>query len=113
MADLGELYTFSQSVTNAAGTLTDPTSIEFWLREEIDGTELQWILTPPSTPVLVPAGFVLIARSGVGLFSVAYTTRKPERVTGQWRAPGFVLVNPPETLLVRHSIISGIEPQVT
>jgi len=110
MADLGESHTFSQSVTNPSGTLANPTTLEFWLREEIDGTELQWVLSPSA----FPAGFVAMATGGTGLFSVAYRTRKPERVTGQWRLTGdFILVNAPETLLVRHSLISGIEPQTT
>jgi hypothetical protein len=113
MADLGELHTFTQTFNTAAGALVDPASVVFWLREEVDGTELQWILTPPATAVLTPAGFAAISRTSIGLFTVAYTTRKPERVTGQWIGAGTVLVNPPETLLVRHSIISGIEVQST
>jgi hypothetical protein len=113
MADLGELHTFTQTFTNASGTATDPASVVFWLREEIDGTELKWILTPPATVVLTPAGFSDISRTSTGIFTVAYTTRKPERVTGQWIGAGTVLTNPPETLLVRHSIISGIETQNT
>lgn len=110
MADLGELYTFTQLTTNAAGTAANPTTIEFWLREEVDGTELQWTFSP----AVFPTGFTAMANPSTGTFTVAYTTRKPERVTGQWRLTGaFILVNPPETLLVRHSIISAIEPQTT
>ncbi len=104
--EIGELYTFSQQVTNAAGTLANPTTIEFWLREEVDGTELQWILAPST----FPSGFAAMATAGTGLFSVAYNTRKPERVTGQWRITGsFILVNPAETVFVRHSGIVAID----
>jgi hypothetical protein len=114
MADLGELHTFTQKFTTSAGVDADPVVVDFWLREEVDGTELQWSVTGATGAVLLtPAGFSAMVKDSVGDFHVDYTTRKPERVTGQWIGAGTVLVNPPETLLVRHSLISGIEPQVT
>jgi hypothetical protein len=39
---LGTRYTFTKVFLNDAGTATDPTTVKFYLREHIDGTELEW-----------------------------------------------------------------------
>jgi hypothetical protein len=51
--DLGSSHPFSVTFENSSGTATDPTaSVRFLLREEVDGTELEW--TYNAAPVAGP-----------------------------------------------------------
>lgn len=109
--DLGETYSFIQKFTTSAGVDTDPTIVRFWLREHIDGTELEWTYTTSGGATTSPTGFSnVIVRDSAGDFHIDITPRKAERHTGQWVGSGTVLVHPPETLFVRHSLIVALEP---
>lgn len=114
-ASLGNRYTFSApTFTTANGTATDPTTVKFYLREEIDGTELEW--TYNASPVAgthYPVGMQPIVRVSAGLFTVAYDTRKPERVTGLFVGTGVVYGATQLTLFVRHVELSLLDPPST
>ncbi len=108
--EIGELYSFVQKFTTSAGVDADPSLVEFWLREEVDGTELQWTFTNPGLVTTSPTGFSsVIVRDSAGDFHLDFNARKPERLTAQWRGVGTVLVFPPETVFVRHSGIVAID----
>lgn len=107
--NLGQLIVFSVKFLDAAGADVDPASVEFWLREEIDGTELHWILTPPATVVLTPTGMNDITRDSAGDFHVNFIARKPERITVQWIGATAVTVIPAQqAVFVRHSGITAL-----
>jgi hypothetical protein len=108
--EIGEVHRFSQKFTDAAGADADPVFVEFWLREGVDGTELQWTYTTIGPVTTSPAGFSsIIAKDSVGDFHLDFNARKPERLTGHWVGVGTVLVNAPETVFVRYSGISAID----
>jgi hypothetical protein len=108
--EIGELHTFSQKFTTSAGVDADPATVEFWLREGIDGTELQWTITNPGLVTTSPTGFSsVIVRDSAGDFHLDFNARKPERLTGHWVGVGTVLVNAPETVFVRYSGIFAID----
>ncbi len=109
--DLGDSHTFVQKFTTTAGVDADPTTVFFYLREEIDGTELEWSMTGATGVVIAtPAGMNPIVKDSAGDFHVVFTPRKPERHTAQWSGAGTVLVHKAETLFVRHSPITLLEP---
>lgn len=111
MIEIGELYVFTQKFTTAAGVDADPTLVEFWLREGIDGTELQWTMTGATgVAVTTPTGMNALVKDSVGDFHLNFNARKPERISAQWVGAGTVLVFPPETVFVRHSSIAALEP---
>lgn len=111
MIEVGELKVFTQKFTTSAGVDADPTLVEFWLREEIDGMELQWTMTGATgVAVTTPAGMNPLVKDSVGDFHLNFSARKPERITGQWVGAGTVSVFPPETVFVRHSLITALEP---
>ena len=108
--NLGQLIVFSVKFLDAAGADVDPTTVEFWLREEVDGTELHWILTPPATVVQTPAGMNAITRDSAGDFHVNFIARKPERITVHWIGSTAVTVRPAQDVVyVRHSGIVAID----
>lgn len=108
---VGELKTFTQKFTTVAGVDADSAFTEFWLREEWDGTELQWTYTLSGAVTTSPAGFSsVIVRDSEGDYHLDFNARKPERITAQWKAAGVVQVFPPETVFVRHSLINALEP---
>lgn len=109
--EFGETYTAVQKFTTSAGVDTDPTVVRLWLREEIDGTELEWTYTTSGAVTTSPTGFSnVIVRDSAGDFHLDITPRKAERHTVQWVGAGTVLVHGPETLFVRHSLIEALEP---
>ena len=111
MIELGELKTFTQKFTTTAGVDADPTVVELWLREGIDGTELRWTYTTIGAVTTSPTGFTsVIVRDSAGDFHLDFNARKPERLTAQWVGTGTVSVHPPETVFVRHSEIAALEP---
>jgi hypothetical protein len=105
---LGNRHSFaSPTFATSAGTATDPTVVKFYLREEVDGTELEWTYNAsPTSGTHYPVGMQPIVRASAGVYSVAYDSRKPERVTGMWVGTGTVYNATQETLFVRHP---GIE----
>lgn len=109
---LGNRHTFtSPTFATSAGTATDPTVVKFYLREHVDGTELEW--TYNASPVAgthYPVGMNAVVRVSAGLYTVAYDSRKPERVTGFWVGTGTVFVAQQETLFVRHAESATIDP---
>lgn len=109
---LGNRYTFtSPTFQTSAGTATDPTTAtKFYMREEIDGTELEWTYNAaPVAGTHYPVGMQPIVRVSAGLFTVAYDTRKPERVTGLWVGTGTVFDAVQQTLFVRHVEIGFLD----
>lgn len=108
---LGDRYTFScPTFATAAGTATDPTTVKFYLREEIDGTELEWTYNAaPTAGTHYPVGMQPIVRASAGVFSVAYDSRKPERVTGLFVGTGTVYGSTQLTLFVRHVEIGFLD----
>jgi len=109
---LGNRYTFtSPTFQTSAGTATDPTvATKFYLREEIDGTELEWTYAAsPTAGTHYPVGMQPLVRVSAGLFTLAYDTRKPERVTGLWVGTGTVFDAVQQTLFVRHVEIGFLD----
>ncbi len=109
---LGNRHTFtSPTFQTSAGTATDPTVTKFYLREEVDGTELEWTYNAsPTAGTHYPVGMQPIARTSAGLYTVAYDSRKPERVTGMWVGTGVVYDATTETLFVRHAPLAMLDP---
>ncbi len=111
---LGTLHTFAHVFVNGAGSPTDPTVVKFYLREEVDGTELEW--TYAAVPVAgtdYPVGMNPIVRNGAGDFEVDYIARKPERVSAFFLGTGAVADGAPSTLFVRHASIAILDPPST
>lgn len=107
---LGTSYTFTFHVEDSSGADADPTAVYFWLREWIDGTELQWTFNAaPTEGTHYPVGMNPIVKDSAGDYSLIYVTRKPERNTGFWQGIGSVYYTKPETLFVRHSEIEAVE----
>lgn len=108
---LGNRHTFtSPTFATSAGTATDPTVVKFYLREEVDGTELEWTYNAsPTSGTHYPVGMQPVVRVSAGLFTVAYDSRKPERVTGMWVGTGTVYDAAQETLFVRHAPIEFLD----
>lgn len=109
---LGNRYTFSSpTFQTSAGTATDPTTVKFYMREHVDGTELEWTYNAsPTAGTHYPVGMQPIVRASAGVYSVAYDSRKPERVTGFWVGTGTVYDAVMETLFVRHAELALIDP---
>jgi hypothetical protein len=109
---LGNRHSFaSPTFATSAGTATDPTVVKFYLREHVDGTELEWTYNAtPTEGTHYPTGMQPIVRASAGVYSVAYDGRKPERVTGFWVGTGTVYDALQETLFVRHSELALLDP---
>jgi hypothetical protein len=108
---LGTRYTFAHTFLNSSGAAADPTLVKFYLREHVDGTELEWTFNAvPVAGTHYPVGMNPIVKNGTGDYSVAYDARKPERVTGLFLGTGVVYEGVQLTLFVRHSEIEDIDP---
>lgn len=108
---LGNRHTFSHTFENSSGTATDPTTaIKFYLREEVDGTELEWTYNAsPTEGTHYPTGMQPLVRASQGVYTLAYDTRKPERVTGFYVGTGTVFDAAQYTLFVRHPEIGFLD----
>ncbi len=110
MAHVGQAITYSIVYTNSSGVETNPTTSRFFLREGVDGTELQW--TYDAAPVAgthYPVGANPIVRNGAGNDSVEWVTRKPERHTGFWHGAGNDVDQTSQvTYFVRHSEVESV-----
>src|SRR3972149_1191056 len=111
MASIGSLSVWSQKFTDAAGADADPTVIKFYLREEVDRTELEW--TYAAVPVEgtdYPTGMNPVVKDSTGDYHVNFVTRKPERHTGRWRGSGVIFQASETTVLIQHSLLALAEP---
>ncbi len=108
---LGTRYVFGpHTFRNAAGTATDPTTIKFFMREEVDGTELEWTYNAAAVEgTHYPVGMQPIVKNGTGIYQLSYDARKPERVSGALVGTGTVVESVPFTLFVRHSDIETLD----
>lgn len=107
---LGSSYTYTFHVENSSGADADPATVRFWLREQIDGTELQWTFNAvPVSGTHYPVGMNPIVKDSVGDYSLVWVTRKPERNTGFWQGIGTVDYSTQETLFVRHAEVEAVE----
>lgn len=111
---LGEHVSFTAHFATTAGVDTDPTTVKFFLREEIDGTELEW--TYAGSPVQgtdYPTGMNPVVKDSAGDYSVLYVTRKAERLTALWKMTNttrLVVTQNLSTVFVRHAGIDLVEP---
>lgn len=89
MAHVGQAVTFAIVYTNSSDVETNPTSSRFFLREGVDGVELQWTYNAaPVEGTHYPTGANPIVRGSAGNDSVEWVARKPERLTGFWHGAG-------------------------
>lgn len=110
MAHVGSQITFSVTFTNSAGADADPTVVTFWLREEVDGTELQWTYNAAAVEgTHFPTGMNAIVKDSTGDYSLVFIARKPERHSGVWVGSGTIFQTSTSTVLVRHSPIAAID----
>lgn len=111
---LGTRYPFAHVFLNDSGAATDPTVVKFYLREHVDGTELEWTYNAaPVAGTHYPVGMNPIVRNSAGNFELDYDSRKPERVTGFWVGTGTVYDSEQQTLFVRHAESATIDPPST
>lgn len=110
MAEVGSLIVWSKLFTNAAGAAADPDVVRFFIREEVDGTELEWKYTTSGAVTVTPTGQSAIVRDSAGTFHVNFVPSKPERHTGHWVGSGTIFQASVLTVLVRHSLITAVDP---
>lgn len=111
MAHIGQAITYSVVFTNSSGVETDPTTIRFFLREGVDGTELEWTYNAAAVEgTHYPVGANAVVRSSAGNFSVKWVSRKPERHVGFWSGAGNSVDQTSQTTyFVRHSDVELID----
>lgn len=110
---LGETIIATATFLDSTGAVTDPTTLSLYVREEIDGTELEWLFTPPATATTTPAGMNAVVRDSAGVFHVNFVARKPERHTFHWRANAGTSVSVAQGIkaaFVNHAEINLVEP---
>ena len=114
MSKLGEHLSFTAHIATAAGTDTDPTTVKMFLREELDGTELEWTYNAtPTEGTHYPTGQNPVVKDSTGDYSVLFVARKPERITVFWKitnATALVVTQNLSTAFVRHAGIALVEP---
>jgi hypothetical protein len=54
-----------------------------------------------------------ITKSGTGVYALLFVTRKPERHSGCWVGTGTVFYAEQQTVFVRHSEVSTLDPRVS
>lgn len=108
---IGTLYTFGHVFLDAAGVAADPSTVKFYVREHVDGTELEWTYNASAVSgTHYPVGMNPIVKNGTGDYELDYVARKPERVTGFFLGVGVVYDSAQATLFVRHAEIAIIDP---
>ena len=111
---LGDQVSFTAHFATAAGTDTDPTTVKFFLREELDQTELEWTYNAtPTEGTHYPVGQNAVVKDSTGDYSVLYVARKAERLTAYWKqtnATLLVVTQNLSTVFVRHAGIALVEP---
>ncbi len=110
MANIGSALTFSVEFFDSSNAAADPTAVFFWLRENIDGTELEWTYNAaPVSGVDYPVGANPMVKDSAGNYHVVWASRKAERHTGFWQGTGAVVQTSQVTAFVRHSDIAALE----
>ncbi len=112
MAHIGQAVTFSVVFTHiTSGVETDPTVVEFWLRENVIGTESYWVYNASHVEgTHYPTGGNPIVRATAGNYSVVWVTRNPERHVGFWEGSGNSADQASQTtVFVRHSDIEEVD----
>lgn len=110
MAHIGQTLTFSVLFTDEDSIAADPTVVTFFLREGIDGTELEWTFNAvPIEGTHYPTGMNPIEKDSTGNYSLPFVSRKAERHTGFWRGTGAVNQTSQVTVFVRHSDIEAVD----
>jgi len=111
MAHTGEALVYSELFTNTSGSATDPSTIRFFLREGIDGTELQWTYNAsPVEGTHYPTGANPITRSAAGTYALRWIARKAERHTGFWHGAGNSVDQTSQvTYFVRHAEVQSVD----
>lgn len=109
MATIGTTITFSATFVNSSGSAADPDTVEFFLRESIDGTELEWTYNAaPTEGTDYPDDANPVVRDSAGVYHVAWVARKAERHIGHFKASGTVPDQSAETTyLVRHTEVEA------
>lgn len=110
MAFIGSLITYSVIFTNSSNEAADPTLVQFWLRENVDGTELEWSYNAsPVEGTHYPTGANPVVKDSTGNYHVDWVSRKPERHTGFWQSSGTIYQTSLTTVFVRHTALAGVE----
>lgn len=114
MSKPGEHVSLTAHIVDSAGADTDPTTVKMFLREEVDGTELEWIYNAaPTEGTHYPTGMNAVVKDSTGDYSVLFVLRKPERHTVFWKVTNTALVTLTQnlsTVFVRHAGIDLVEP---
>lgn len=111
MSYVGSQLTFSVNFQNSSDADADPDTVTFWLREGIDGTELEWTYNASAVEgTHYPTGMNPIVKDSTGDYSLAFIARKPERHSGVWVGSGTIFQTTQVTAFVRHSAIDALEP---
>lgn len=106
---IGEIYVFEKFYT-IDGVAADPTTVRLRVREEIDGTEREWIYAAVAVEgTHFPVGFTSMQKEATGDYFVEYPARKPERVTAVWTSTGSPTDVTEETVFVRRTGIKAID----
>lgn len=106
----GSTLVYSKKFIDSAGADADPTTVQFYLRESVDGTDLEWTFNAvPVAGTHYPVGFNPIVKDSVGDYHVNVVARKPERYTGMWVGVGAIYDASLTTYFVRHSDIAMID----
>lgn len=112
--NLGAPISFTAHFEDSAGADADPTTVKFFLREEVDGTELEWEYNASAVEgTHYPTGQNAMVKGSTGDYSVAFVARKPERLTAFWKGVGGSFVTTTtnlSTVFIRHSEIALVEP---
>jgi len=107
---IGSKLPFSVHFEDAAGADADPTTVRFFLREEVDGTEREWTFNASAVEgTHYPTGTNPIVKDSTGDYSLSYIARKTERHSGVWIGNGSVFHVKKETFLVRHTDVAAID----
>mgnify|MGYP001558571378 FL=1 len=110
MAHIGQDLTFSVVFTNTSDVAADPTTVRFFLREGIDGTELEWIYNAAAVEgTHYPVGANSMVKDSTGTYHVIWVSRKAERHTGVWLGAGAINQTSQTTAFVRHSEIEAVD----
>lgn len=112
MAHIGQQVTFSVVFTNStSGVESDPTTVEFFLRENVVGVESYWVYNAsPASGVHYPTGANPVVKDSTGNYHVVWVTRNPERHVGFWDGSGnSVNQTSQTTVFVRHSDLEAID----
>jgi hypothetical protein len=111
---IAQTFSFSVQFLDSVGADVDPTVVKMYLREEIDGTELEWTFdAAPTEGTHYPTGMNPIVKDSVGDYHTLFLFRKAERHTCFFAGFGNGVVSTVQnqrTVFVRHAGIVLVEP---